>query len=105
MSHILKDEEKSFICFKSQALIQTLSHSRKIEYACDTCASQFTSRIMRSEPIHKHLTSGARECFQMLPWTNNSFPQLDCFNNSLRLIVPVHKMCLHLFYKSNMDDR
>ena len=23
-----------------------------------------TSRIMRTEPIHKHLTSGARECFQ-----------------------------------------
>ena len=26
--------------------------------------SQLTSRIMRSELIHKHLTSGARECFQ-----------------------------------------
>ena len=63
-SHISKDEEKNFICSKFQALIQTLSHSRKTEYACDTCGSQFTSRIMRTEPIHKHLTSGARECFQ-----------------------------------------
>ena len=25
---------------------------------------KITSRIMRSKPIHNHLTSGARECFQ-----------------------------------------
>ena len=38
-SHISKDEEKNFICAKFQALIQTLFHLRKIEYACDTCGS------------------------------------------------------------------
>ena len=46
-SHISKDEEKNLICSKFQALIQTLSDSGKIESACDTCDSQFTSRIMR----------------------------------------------------------
>ena len=45
-SHISKDEEKNFICTKFQALIQTLFHTRKIEYACDTYGSQFTSRII-----------------------------------------------------------
>ena len=60
----LKEEEKNFICSKFQALIQTLSHSTKIENACDTCGSQFTTRIMRSEPISKHLISGARERLQ-----------------------------------------
>ena len=49
----MKEEEKNFMCSKFQVLIQTLSYSGKIEYVCDTCGSQFTSRIMRLKPIHK----------------------------------------------------
>ena len=60
-SHISKDEETNFICSKFQALsalIQTFSHSGKIEYACDTCGSEcheFQNRFTNTwhlEPIN-----------------------------------------------------